>query len=440
MKQKMWVLLTSFAALVLVQQQLLLSRPPRLLSRTPQPLQSGSAALDLRFSRPMQLGSVAADSQLQPDLLHRWQGENNLLRLLIDANQRIKASIQLTVAGQDHRAQALPPQHWWWDPRPWLLVNRQVDGGDQLQVQSRDGRWIPLSPTLNQIQRVVPLGNGKGAALIERDKDWKQRLFLLPLLPRNITAHRDQLAAPKAGKLMPLVPGQYLFADLSSNLNGDLLAQTGGFSPGSGRTELIKADGQRRTLEIKASGPIQLLPAGGGAVVPTFNGLTLRPLIENYKTPQLLPGARDLGDFCQATGRAVLIRHWPDYRRSIELVIPGLPPKQLWLGEESVLALSCDNRGERVWAVLGRRQDRRMQHELVLLDGDGLVLGRRQLAPWTFKPRSMLQFDPVGEQLLMTVTKPGLDAGRAALMDATTLEWLKVLPIRIKEALWLSAG
>ena len=81
-----------------------------------------------------------------------------------------------------------------------------------------------------------------------------------------------------------------------------------------------------------------------------------------------------------------------------------------------------------------------MQHELVLLDGDGLVLGRRQLAPWTFKPRSMLQFDPMGEQLLMTVTKPGWDAGRAALMDATTLEWLKVLPIQIKEALWLSAG
>ena len=52
----------------------------------------------------------------------------------------------------------------------------------------------------------------------------------------------------------------------------------------------------------------------------------------------------------------------------------------------------------------------------------------------------MLQFDPVGEQLLMTVTKPGLAAGRAALMDATTLEWLKVLPIQIKEALWLSAG
>ncbi|MED5468912.1 MAG: hypothetical protein VX542_01410, partial [Cyanobacteriota bacterium] len=116
MKQKMWVLLTSCAALVLVQQQLLLRRPPRLLSRTPQPLQSGSAALDLRFSRPMHLESVAADSQLQPHLPHRWQGENNLLRLLIDANESIKTSIQLTVAGQDHRAQALPTQHWWWDP------------------------------------------------------------------------------------------------------------------------------------------------------------------------------------------------------------------------------------------------------------------------------------------------------------------------------------
>ncbi|MFL0792291.1 MAG: hypothetical protein AB8B70_03905 [Prochlorococcus sp.] len=440
MKHNIGILLTSFAVLALVQQQLLLRRPPRLLSPTPQPLQSGSAALDLRFSRPMQRGSVAAASQLQPDLPHRWQGENNLLRLVIDANQKIKSSIQLTVAGQDHRGQALPPQRWWWDPRPWLLVNRKVDGGDQLQLQARDGRWTPLGPTLNQIQRVVPLGNGKGAAVIETDKDWKQRLFLLPLLPRNISADRDQLASPKAGDLMPLVPGQYLFADLSSNLNGDLLAQTGGFSPGSGRTELIKADGQRRLLEIKSSGPIHLLPAGGGAVVPTFNGLTLRPLIDNGRPPQILPGARDLGDFCQATGRAVLIRHWPDYRRSIELVIPGLSPKQLWLGEESVMALSCDNSGERIWAVLGRWQDRSSQHEIVLLDGDGNLLRRRPLAPWTLKPGSKLQFDSVGEQLLMTVSKAGSDAGRPALMQATTLEWLEVLPISINDALWLPAG
>ena len=440
MKRKLAVLLSSFAALVLVQQQLLLRRPPRLVSRTPQPLQSGSAALDLRFSRPMQRESVAVASQLQPNLPHRWQGENTLLRLVINANQTINDSIELTVAGKDHRGQALPPQRWWWDPRPWLLVNRQVDGGDQLQLLGRDGVWIPLSPTLNQIQRIVPLGNGKGAAVIETDKDWKQRLYLLSLLPRNITAQRDELSAPKPEQFLPLVKGQYLFASLSGNLNGDLLVKTGGFSPGSGRTELIKADGQRKILDIKSSGPIHLLPSGGGAVVPTFNGLTLRPLIDNDSPPQILPGARDLGDFCQATGRAVLIRHWPDYRRSIELVIPGLPPKQLWLGEESVMALSCDSSGERIWAVLGRWQERSSKHELVLLDGDGNILRRRSLEPWTLKPSSIMQFDPVGEQLLMTVSQNGWDAGQPAFINANTLEWLKILPISINEAQWLPAG
>ena len=80
----------------------------------------------------------------------------------------------------------------------------------------------------------------------------------------------------------------------------------------------------------------------------------------------MLPGSRELGAFCGASGRAVLIRHWPDYRRSIELVVPGQAPKQLHLGDQAVLGVACDNRGKRIWAVLGRWEQQRGNHELVL--------------------------------------------------------------------------
>ena len=211
-------------------------------------------------------------------------------------------------------------------------------------------------------------------------------------------------------------------------------------SPGSERIELIRSDGNRKDLDVLASGPLQLLPAGGGLVVPAYNGLALQPLVDTGKPAQMLPGSRELGAFCAASGRAVLIRHWPDYRRSIELVIPGLAPKQLLLGDQAVLAVACHGGGKRIWAVLGRWQGDKGEHEIVLIDGDGAVLKRRSIAPWTLKSGTPMQFDPVSRQLLVTVTKPELEDGRVGLLDAETLEWNQVLPIAVQEAQWLMAG
>ena len=53
-----------------------------------------------------------------------------------------------------------------------------------------------------------------------------------------------------------------LFGHLSSNLNGDLLLQTGGLLPESERIELIEADGSRQLLRPLSSGPMELLPRG----------------------------------------------------------------------------------------------------------------------------------------------------------------------------------
>ena len=428
------------SALVVGQQQILLHRPPRLVEQITQPIHSGSAALDLHFSRAMQRDSVATTSGLSPELPHRWLGDNNPLRLVLDAEQPIETPLQLRVAGKDQRGQSLQPLQSWWDPRPWLLVTRVVDEGEQLQLLDRQGNWQPLFQSKNRIQSVEPLGNGRGIAVVDSSGDGEEQIWWQRLTPRSIASQKDALQQPSSGPWKRLIKGSVLFAHLSSNLSGDLLVQTGGFTPGSERIQLIRADGSKRDLEVLASGPMQLLPAGGGVVVPSYNGLSLQPLLDNGRTPQILPGSREVGAFCAASGRALLIRHWPDYRRSIELVIPGLAPKQLHLGEQAVLAVACNGGGTRIWAVLGRWQGERGEHEIVLMDGDGKVLSRRPLSPWTLMSGASLQFDPVGRQLLMTVTRSELNSGNPALMDANTLKWREVMPIDIKDAQWLPAG
>jgi hypothetical protein len=135
------LLLAAGALLALVQQQLLLQRPPRLLELHSSTASSGPAALSLRFSRPMDRASLAERSQLQPALPHQWLGANNPLRLLLAANQPITGAIQLLISGVDQRGLALRPQRWSWDPRPRLLAVVPKGSGEQLQLLQHDGRW-----------------------------------------------------------------------------------------------------------------------------------------------------------------------------------------------------------------------------------------------------------------------------------------------------------
>ncbi|AII43250.1 hypothetical protein KR100_07730 [Synechococcus sp. KORDI-100] len=440
MTRLLWILLTSAVAIVVGQQQLMLRRPPRLIQHRPQPIHSGSAALDLSFSRPMERKSVRLTSRLLPPLNHRWLGETNPLRLVVDPDTPITTPLELQISGEDQRGQLLPPRQLWWEPRPWLLVNRIVEGGEQLQLLDRSEQWRPISPVWEGIQSLVPLGDGEGIAMVTRTNEGQERIWLQRLITSSVAKQQNGLLAPRAKEPQPLLDKDLLFAHLSSNLVGDLLVQTGGFTPGSERIELIRSDGSRRDLDILASGPLRLLPAGGGVVVPAYDGLALQPLVDTGQPAQMLPGSRELGAFCAASGRAVLIRHWPDYRRSIELVIPGLAPQELLLGEQAVLAVACNGSGKRVWAVLGRWQGDKGEHEIVLLDGDGNILKRKPLTPWTLKSGTPMQFDPVSHQLLVTLTHPAMNDGRVGLLNAETLDLNQVHPIAVQEAQWLMAG
>ena len=90
MTKRPLVLIGLATALVLLQQHLLLRRAPRLNTLETQQVQSGTAALDLQFSRPMNREQLAAESSIQPSLSFRWLGDSKPdAVLLIAAEQRV---------------------------------------------------------------------------------------------------------------------------------------------------------------------------------------------------------------------------------------------------------------------------------------------------------------------------------------------------------------
>jgi hypothetical protein len=432
------------ALLVAAQQQLLLRLPPRLERLEPAAASAGPAALQARFSRPMQRGAVAAASQLRPPLAHQWLGSGIALRLSLTAGQRLNGPLQLRLAGADLRGQALPASRWHWDPRGRVLAVVSVAGGEQLQLREHNGHWQAISPVWPEIPLLLPLGDGSAVASASRQPDGRLRLWRIPIRQANLTPLGRQAGrAPQAGQPQRLQPAPVLFAHLSSNRRGDLLVQSGGPEPGSSTARLLGRDGGNRTLPWPTSGPMQLLPEGGAVLVPDTEGLHLETLPPATPQRQTLPGSRDLISFCPQAGRAVLVRHWPDYRRSLELVEPGQPPRQLWLGADAVVATACDRGGERVWALLleGFQQP---TLKLVLFDRQGRVRSRSLLGGWELEPGTGLYWDPASGELLAALRRlrrgdQRPEPARAVLIDGTSLK-LRPLPPPVRQAMWLPAG
>lgn len=432
--------------LALVQQLVLQRRPPRLLGLQSGGPSSGPGAVDLRFSRAMAAGSLAAASRLSPPLPHQWLGQDNPLRLLLNPGQRLHSALALELAGRDRRGLALAPQRWFWDPRPRLLAVVPVGQGEQLQLQGNDGRWRPLTPVLPRILTVQPLGDGAGVALVSGRGDDPagegQDLWLLPLQQHNLS--QAPLQEPSLGRMERLNRGPLIFAHLSSNRRGDLLVQSSSRSEPAGSTWLRDRSGRRRPLPQRASGPMQLLPEGGALVVPEPEGLSLQALPGLPARRQLLPGSRDLSGFCPVSGRALLVRHWPDFRRSLELVEPGVAPRQLWIGPQALAATACSRGGERIWALLIEGVGRPAL-TLVTLDRRGSVLASRRLAGWELEPGTGLSYDPTSDRLAMVLRplgdRPGAPpaAPRAVLIEASSLT-LQPLPQEALQAIWLPAG
>ena len=431
------------ALLAAVQQQWLLRQPPRLDSLRQAQASSGPASLQARFSRPMLAPSLNQDSTLQPPLAHQWLGSGSSLLFNLQEGQRIEGPLQLQLGGRDPRGLALRSSRWTWDPRPRILAVVQVRGGEQLQLREHNGQWHPISPVWRAIPVLLPLGDGSGVAVASRLADGRQRLWRIPIRQRNLEPRGQRPAATQVGKPQLLRADPVIFAHLSSNRRGDLVVQSGGLEPGSSNAVLLRADGGRQRLGWKTSGPMLLAPEGGALLVPDPEGLHLQTLPPLAPRRQTLPGSRDLSSFCPQAGRAVLVRHWPDFRRSLELVEPGEPPRQLWLGREALLASACSRGGQRVWALL-LDGIRRPQLSVVAFDQQGRQLARRVLAGWETEPGTGLQWDASTGQLL-AVLRPMANRGsqrqpaRAVLIDGHQLS-LTVLNRAVSQAQWLPAG
>jgi hypothetical protein len=280
-------------------------------------------------------------------------------------------------------------------------------------------------------------------AAASRQPDGQLRLWRIPLRQRNLQPLSEPGAPLQVGQPQALRGQAVIFAHLSSNRLGDLLMQSGGMDMGSSETLLLPAKGPPQRIAWESTGPMLLAPEGGSLLVPDTEGLHLQALPPLAPRRQTLPGSRDLSSFCPQAGRALLVRHWPDFRRSLELVEPGQAPRQLWLGQEALLASACSRGGERVWALL-LQGITRPRLSLLALDRRGRQLARRELTGWELEPGTGLHWDPASGQLL-AVLRPLANRGdrrqeaRAVLIDGTSLE-LRQLPGKVSQAQWLPAG
>jgi hypothetical protein len=178
-------------------------------------------------------------------------------------------------------------------------------------------------------------------------------------------------------------------------------------------------------------------------VVPEPEGLSLQTLPPRPPRREILPGSRDLSSFCPQAGRALLVRHWPDFRRSLERLEPGRPPRQLWIGGEALVASACAGGGERIWALLVAGSGR-PELSLLALDGDGRLLRRQRLEGWELEPGTGLAYDPTSDQLLaslrpLAAAQAPPQEPRPVLIDAAT-GVLQPLPIPARLAIWLPPG
>ncbi|MEB3303338.1 MAG: hypothetical protein VKK99_01950 [Cyanobacteriota bacterium] len=397
-RQPLWAM-GGLALLALLLQQALLRQPPRLRQLSQAPASSGPAALRLRFSRPMDPVSLSA-SRLDPPMAHRWLGDGDTFLLTLAPGQRLRGTLRLTLGGRDLSGVPLQPSRWLWDPRPRLLAVVPVAGGDQLQLRDHDGRWRPLSPRVwPQILAAEALGDGSALALVSREGEGFQRVWRVPLRQRNLAREESGLGPVQAAAPQALLRQPLLFAHISGNRRGELLVQAGGMGGEAPLTQLWPPSGFPRSLALDAVGTASLLPEGGAVVVPRNEGLTLDNLPPRPPRRQILPGSRDVLAFCPRSGRALLRRHWPDYRRSLEWLEPGQPPRELWRGSEALLAATCQGGGEKIWLALlkGVRQP---QLSLLALDRQRQASRRWPLDGWELEPGTELLEDPTTGQLV----------------------------------------
>jgi hypothetical protein len=89
--------------------------------------------------------------------------------------------------------------------------------------------------------------------------------------------------------------------------------------------------------------------------------------------------------------------------------------------------------------MLLNRWQAAVANELVRLDRAGRIEARLDLGPWAPEPGMPLGYDPVGDQLLLTLRRDPREPARPALVDGRTMA-LRILAKPVRQALWLPGG
>jgi hypothetical protein len=340
-----------------------------------------------------------------------------------------------------------------------------VQGGEQLQLRHQDGSWQAVSEVWPSIPHLQVLGDDSGLVMATADDKGRLQVWRLAIQQSNLAPANPGLKPPLVGAAQRLSQNPLLFAHISSNRRGELLLQSATELSGKSQTQIWDASGRRTELQLESSGAIQLVPHGGAMVVPHPEGLILMRLPGQPQRRQMLPGSRDLSSFCASGGLALLVRHRPDYSRSLELVEPGEAPRILWQGRQAVMGSACASGGERIWLLLmdGIGQPRL---QLLALNRSGQILQRKQLNGWQLEPGTKMHYDASRNQLLLAlkpitvrrselkpianvrreiksisvepITAEGRQEARPALIDANSLT-LRVLDKPIRQVQWLPA-
>jgi uncharacterized protein YhdP len=105
-----------------------------------------------------------------------------------------------------------------------------------------------------------------------------------------------------------------------------------------------------------------------------------------------------------------------------------------------VMGTACERSGDRIWLLLTNwdQATNSQTPRVLVLDRSGVVQNQRELKGWELEMRSGFALDPTRDVLLLALRNPKEPFGRAAELQASTLE-LKIIPKPIKQAFWLPA-
>ena len=423
-----WRLLFAGLLLALLQQHGLRQRPGRLL--VVRPAMDGAAALELRYSRPVDGSSLAPSIQLAPDVPFSATADGATIHLRLSQPYRAGSPLVVRLGGRDQQGRPLRRVQLRWEPRPLLLALVSGPQGQRLELGRPDGPWQPVTPWERSISNVLPLRDGRGVVYAAAVDSLSRKNWFVAVEPSAVVAPHQATAGGAAAPPWPLPGPATLYSHFSSSNTGLLLVQGVDraaleqptahppflrlFQPGRNRRPrwLGRQDSpwrQMAPLDQQPGGSVELLPSGDGIVFPDENGLVVVSLPPLPPQRQLLPGNRDLKTFCGGGQRAVVLEHQPDYVKTIELLRPGLAPEVVWEGEAAILAVACDETAERIWllTVDGVLRDGQPHQDILLLEvqpGHGVVTGLA-LADHGLSATPALHYDPVTHRLLTVLER-----------------------------------